>query len=148
MWLFHFIFSFMYMPKNFVSELYGIEWPYSIKCDLPVNNHSCYECVRKNVVVITFYIPIRALQENNAVTVMVELSTRLIHRDWRSLISPIAARWTQNGNFWRFVVLPLSLFIFFRFPYSLYFANPSKHPLLHTHVLKYNSYVEPLLRGI
>ena len=26
-----------------------------------------------------------------------------------SLISPIAARWTQNGNIWRFVVSPLSL---------------------------------------
>ena len=62
-----------------------------------------------------------------------ELSTRLIYRDW-----PKAARWTQNGNIWRFVVIPLSLslFNFLRFPYSRHssFFNSSNHPLHHTHV--------------
>jgi len=40
-----------------------------------------------------------ALLENSAVTVMVDFSTRLIHRDWPVInIIPLAARWTQNGN--------------------------------------------------
>ena len=70
----------------------------------------------------------------------------------------MAARWTKNGNIWRFVVFPLSLSSYFSVSLTLFILRSLTLPSIHNPILVYlctyvtcgiyNSYIEPPLRGI